>query len=81
MLTTAPPTAHQSNSSGLLMTPPWFVLSPTEMRLHIERRSVSHLVSWCDDHNLELNTAKRWEMIIDFRRKSTSLPLSPPDNS
>ncbi|KAF7651923.1 hypothetical protein LDENG_00103700, partial [Lucifuga dentata] len=41
------------------------------------REEVSRLVSWCDDHNLELNTTKTQEMIIDFRRKPTLLPLSP----
>ncbi|KAF7662650.1 hypothetical protein LDENG_00230680 [Lucifuga dentata] len=36
---TASPTAHQSNSSSLLLTSLWLDLSPTEMRPHTERRS------------------------------------------
>ncbi|KAJ8385474.1 hypothetical protein AAFF_G00185700 [Aldrovandia affinis] len=38
------------------------------------REEVSQLVSWCGANNLELNTQKTVEMVIDFRRKPTPLP-------
>ena len=39
------------------------------------REEVDRLVSWCDRNNLELNTSKTKEMIIDFRKKKT--PVNP----
>ena len=39
------------------------------------RQEVDHLVSWCDDNSLELNTSKTKEMIVDFRRNPT--PINP----
>ncbi len=35
------------------------------------------LVVWCSLNNLELNTFKTVEMIVDFRRNPPALPLSP----
>ena len=34
------------------------------------RLEVERLVSWCADNNLELNTAKTKEIVVDFRRNS-----------
>ena len=38
------------------------------------RREVEQLVSWCHQNNLELNTFKTVEMVVDFRRNSPILP-------
>ena len=37
------------------------------------RQQVDYLVSWYDRNNLELNTSKTKEMIVDFRKKKTSV--------
>ena len=40
------------------------------------RQEVDRLVSWCENNNLELNTSKTKEMIVDFRKeKSPVVPL------
>ena len=40
------------------------------------RQEVDRLVSWCEDNNLELNTSKTVEMIVDFRRnQDPKVPL------
>ena len=33
------------------------------------RLEVEWLVSWCSQHNLELNTLKTVEMMVDFRKQ------------
>ncbi|CAM4570023.1 unnamed protein product [Leuciscus chuanchicus] len=38
------------------------------------RLGVEQLAVWCSYNNLELNTLKTVEMIVDFRRKSPALP-------
>ena len=41
------------------------------------RSEVDNLVSWCDQNNLELNTGKTQEVLVDFRRKREPVqPLS-----
>ena len=40
------------------------------------RREVDQLALWCSRYNLELNSLKTVEMIVDFRRSPPSLP--PP---
>ena len=41
------------------------------------RQEVSHLAVWCAKNNLELNSKKTVEMLIDFRRApSPLLPLT-----
>ena len=35
---------------------------------------VQRLVGWCKNNNLVLNISKTKEMIIDFRKKKTSIP-------
>ena len=37
------------------------------------RDKVNKLISWCNGNNLELNVNKTKEMIVDFRRKKSSL--------
>ena len=37
------------------------------------RHEVNRLVSLCDNDNLELNASKTREMIVDFRKKKTSI--------
>ena len=32
------------------------------------RDKVQHLVAWCEDNNLVLNTQKTKDIIVDFRR-------------
>lgn len=41
------------------------------------REEVQHLIQWCMDHKLILNTRKTKEIIVDFRRlrKTTHPPL------
>ena len=34
------------------------------------RQEVDRLVSWCGNNNLDLNTSKTKEMIIDFRKEN-----------
>ena len=41
----------------------------------IYHRDVDGLVAWCENSNLELNTSKTKEMIVDFRKKKT--PVDP----
>lgn len=38
---------------------------------------IGHLVPWCGQKNLELSVLKTMEMIIDFRRSSTTSSPSP----
>ncbi|KAK3532189.1 hypothetical protein QTP86_009298 [Hemibagrus guttatus] len=38
------------------------------------RQEIEHLAAWCSLNNLELNTLKRVEMIVDFRRNTPALP-------
>ncbi|KAK3551560.1 hypothetical protein QTP70_019800 [Hemibagrus guttatus] len=38
------------------------------------RQEVEQLAAWCSLNNLELNTLKTVEMIVDFRRNTTALP-------
>ncbi|KAL1258441.1 hypothetical protein QQF64_011685 [Cirrhinus molitorella] len=38
------------------------------------RQEVKELAEWCSHNNLELNTLKTVEMIVDFRRKPPALP-------
>ncbi len=38
------------------------------------RQEVKELAVWCSLNNLELNTLKTVEMIVDFRRKAPALP-------
>ncbi|KAL0169729.1 hypothetical protein M9458_034325, partial [Cirrhinus mrigala] len=46
------------------------------------RHVVKELAVWCRHNNLELNTLKTVEMIIDFRRNPPALPpLSIMDNT
>ena len=39
------------------------------------RREISNLVTWCHNNNLELNSSKTKEIVVDFRRKQT--PIEP----
>ncbi len=41
------------------------------------RHEVKELAVWCSLNNLELNTLKTVEMIVDFRRNPPPPPLSP----
>ncbi len=41
------------------------------------RQGVKELTVWCSLNNLELNTLKTVEMIVDFRRNPPALPHSP----
>ncbi len=41
------------------------------------RQEVKELVVWCSFNNLEVNTFKTVEMIVDFRRNPPALPHSP----
>ncbi len=41
------------------------------------RQEVKELAVWCSLNNLELNTLKTVEMIVDFRRTPPNLPHSP----
>ncbi|XP_072329111.1 uncharacterized protein [Scyliorhinus torazame] len=36
------------------------------------RREINHLVAWCTENNLSLNIEKTKELIIDFRKRSTT---------
>ncbi|KAK3566300.1 hypothetical protein QTP86_032231 [Hemibagrus guttatus] len=38
------------------------------------RQEVEQLAAWCSRNNLELNTLKTMEMIVDFRRNTPALP-------
>ncbi|KAK3526680.1 hypothetical protein QTP70_031470, partial [Hemibagrus guttatus] len=38
------------------------------------RQEIEELAAWCSLNNLELNTLKRVEMIVDFRRNTPALP-------
>ncbi|KAK3523875.1 hypothetical protein QTP70_012940 [Hemibagrus guttatus] len=38
------------------------------------RQEIEQLAAWCSRNNLELNTLKTVEMIVDFRRNSPALP-------
>ncbi|KAK3550646.1 hypothetical protein QTP70_002344 [Hemibagrus guttatus] len=38
------------------------------------RREIEQLAAWCSLNNLELNTLKTVEMIVDFRRNTPALP-------
>ncbi len=39
-----------------------------------DRQGVKELAVWCNFNNLELNTLKTVEMIVDFRRNPPALP-------
>ncbi len=41
------------------------------------RQEVMELAVWCSLNNLELNTLKTVEMILEFRRKPPALPHPP----
>ncbi len=41
------------------------------------RQEIKELAVWCSLNNLELNTLKSVEMIVDFRRNPPALPHSP----
>ncbi len=41
------------------------------------RQEIKELAVWCSLNNLELNTLKTVEMIVDFRRNPPALPHSP----
>ncbi|KAK3511193.1 hypothetical protein QTP70_032231 [Hemibagrus guttatus] len=41
------------------------------------RGEMDHLVSWCSMNNLELNSLKTVEMIVDFRKDPAPLPRHP----
>ncbi len=56
------------------MTPHWLASSRTVTSLAY-RQEVKELAVWCSLNNLELNTLKTVEMIVDFRRNP---PCSPP---
>ncbi|KAK3513271.1 hypothetical protein QTP70_009808 [Hemibagrus guttatus] len=45
------------------------------------RQEVEQLAAWCSLNNLELNTLKTVEMIVDFRRNTPALPLLTIMNS
>ncbi len=45
------------------------------------RQEVEELAVWCSLNNLELNTLKTVEMIMDFRRNPPALPLLTIMNS
>ncbi len=45
------------------------------------RQEVKELAVWCSLNNLELNTLKRVEMIVDFRRNPPALPRLTITNS
>ncbi len=46
------------------------------------RQEVEQLAVWCSLNNLELNTLKTLEMIVDFRRDAPALPpLTIMDNT
>ncbi|KAL0175445.1 hypothetical protein M9458_027775, partial [Cirrhinus mrigala] len=45
------------------------------------RQEVEQLSVWCSHNNLELNTLKTVEMIVDFRRNTPALPLLTIMNS
>ncbi|KAK3553780.1 hypothetical protein QTP70_010326 [Hemibagrus guttatus] len=45
------------------------------------RREVEQLAAWCSLNNLELNTLKTVEMIVDFRRNTPALPPLTITNS
>uniref|UniRef100_A0A1A8PUX4 Reverse transcriptase domain-containing protein n=1 Tax=Nothobranchius rachovii TaxID=451742 RepID=A0A1A8PUX4_9TELE len=45
------------------------------------QREVERLVVWCSQHNLELNTLKTVEMVVDFRKLPTVLPPLTISNS
>ncbi len=47
----------------------------------VYRQEVKELAVWCSLNNLELNTLKRVEMIVDFWRNSTALSLLTIMNS
>ncbi|KAK3533693.1 hypothetical protein QTP70_023989, partial [Hemibagrus guttatus] len=38
------------------------------------RQDIEQLAAWCSRNNLELNTLKTVEMIVDFRRNTPALP-------
>ncbi|KAK3519114.1 hypothetical protein QTP70_016310, partial [Hemibagrus guttatus] len=38
------------------------------------RQEIEQLAAWCSRNNLELNTLKTMEMIVDFRRNTPALP-------
>ncbi|KAK3555538.1 hypothetical protein QTP86_021797, partial [Hemibagrus guttatus] len=38
------------------------------------RQEIEQLAAWCSRNNLELNTLKRVEMIVDFRRNTPAFP-------
>ena len=39
------------------------------------RSEVSKFVSWCEENHLELNTSKTRELIVDFSRNRSNIPL------
>jgi len=41
------------------------------------RQEVKELAVWCSLNNMELNTLKTVDMIVDFRRNTPALPHSP----
>ncbi len=54
------------------MAPQSSVSSRTETTAY--RQEVEQLAVWCSHNNLELNTLKTVEMIVDFRRNPPALP-------
>lgn len=68
----------QSISSNLQLTP----LSLGSLGIQngdesVYRQEVDKLVRWCSQHNLQLNTLKTVEMVVDFRKPPTVLsPLT-----
>lgn len=68
--TAAPPVINQSNSPSL---------DSSSMRM-IEDKSkweTDRLVTWCSQNNLEINSLKTVEMVVHFRKNSTSHAPSP----
>ncbi|KAK3526833.1 hypothetical protein QTP86_000695 [Hemibagrus guttatus] len=45
------------------------------------RQEIEQLAAWCSRNNLELNTLKTVEMIVDFRRNTPAFPLLTIMNS
>ncbi len=69
---------------GCFLSPLLFSFS-TQMTAHLKtliqdsdesayRQEVKELAVWCSYNNLELNTLKTVEMVVDFRRNSPALP-------
>ncbi len=63
-----------SSSWSLQTSPHWSASFRTVTSLLTDRQEVKELAVWHSLNNLDLNTLKSMEMIVDFRRNPPALP-------